>query len=216
MDMPKGTDIVLQVHYHKSGKPEVDRTKLAIYFCKEPVDKRFRWVPVINPFINIPPGEAGHEERAAMPLMNDATLLNVTPHMHLLGREMSVVATKPSGEQVKLVRIPDWDFNWQTTYTFKDPIRLPKGSNLSLVAKYDNSTGNPRNPNNPPKAAHWGEQTTDEMCIAFVGFTIDQEQLTKGITVQGQREFGREGGRGQRLLNAIRQGLNRAQEKKNP
>ncbi len=217
MDLPKGADIVLQVHYHKSGKVETDRTKLALYFCKAPVDKRFRWVPVLNPALNIPPGDANYEVRAGMPLMNDATLVNVTPHMHLLGREMSVVASKPNGEQVKLVRIPDWDFNWQNTYTFKEPLKLPRGSNISLVAKYDNSTGNPRNPNNPPKSAHWGEQTTDEMCIAFVGYTIDAEQLTKGISIQGQREFGREGGgRGARLLNLLRRNANSADGNKKP
>jgi hypothetical protein len=99
--------------------------------------------------------------------------------MHLLGRSMSLTATPPGKTPQKLVNVPDWDFNWQTTYTLKEPVKLPIWSRIDLEARYDNSANNPLNPSTPPKTVTWGEQTTDEMCIGFVHFTVDAEQFTK-------------------------------------
>jgi hypothetical protein len=99
--------------------------------------------------------------------------------MHLIGRQISVVATYPDGSARDLVVIKDWDFNWQETYQFKEPLELPRGTKIKVEARYDNSSNNPNNPSNPPKNVRWGEQTTDEMCIAFVAFTIDRQDLTK-------------------------------------
>ncbi len=203
--LPKGSDIVLQVHYHKSGKEETDLTRIGLYFCKGPVDKRVRTSMVINPFLRIPAGDANYTINASLPVPADCTLLEVTPHMHLLGKSMKVTASLPDGSTKQVVNVPDWDFNWQTTYTFKEPMKLPAKSSLSLVAKYDNSTGNPRNPSSPPKLTGWGEQTTDEMCIAFVGYTVDSEHLTKGVSSDGMREFGQRRGAG----GLLRQFLNR-------
>ncbi len=100
--------------------------------------------------------------------------------MHLLGRTMQVNAKMPAGQSECLININDWDFNWQGMYRFKDPIAVPAGTQLSLEAYYDNSPGNWRNPNDPPKPVSWGEATTDEMCIAFLGFTVDAENLPAG------------------------------------
>ena len=104
------------------------------------------------------------------------------PHMHLLGREMKVTATLPDGKVMPLVHVPSWDFNWQTTYTFKEPIHLPRGSKVEMEARFDNSTNNAANPHSPPRLVTFGEQTSDEMCMAFLTFTVDMEHLTKGIT----------------------------------
>ena len=191
--LPKGADIVLQVHYHKTGKVEKDRTRVGLSFQKKPVDKRIRTAMVINPFFRIPAGAEAHEVKAGTRLPGNVTLLSVTPHMHLLGREMTLVAKKPSGEKIPLVRVPNWNYKWQTTYDFKTPISVPQDTRIELVAKYDNSTKNPLNPSSPPKAVSWGEQTTDEMCIAFVSYTVDDEHLTKGVEASGYPEFG--GGR---------------------
>ena len=120
-----------------------------------------------------------------LPVRLDATLYRVTPHMHLLGREMKVTATLPDGTLMPLVHVDNWDFNWQTGYEFKTPLHLPAGSRVDLEAHYDNSSGNPLNPNNPPKLVTWGEQTTDEMCLAFLSFTLDSEHLAQGIAVRG-------------------------------
>jgi mono/diheme cytochrome c family protein len=183
--VPKGADLILQVHYHRSGKVEKDRTKIALYFAHGPVDKRIRSFPVVKRLLYIPPGESNYTVHASLPVRLDATLYRVTPHMHLLGKDMKVTATLPDGKVVPLVHVENWDFNWQTGYELKTPLRLPAGSRVDLEAHYDNSSDNPLNPNNPPQAVKWGEQTTDEMCLAFLSFTLDREHLTKGIAVRG-------------------------------
>ena len=85
----------------------------------------------------------------------------------------------PDGRVQDLLKIDDWDFNWQYTYNFEKPLDLPKGTLLTVVAHYDNSAANPRNPNKPPKEVKWGEATTDEMCIGFIGVTKKGQDLTK-------------------------------------
>jgi hypothetical protein len=96
-----------------------------------------------------------------------------------------MTATRPDNSLQKLVRVPDWDFNWQTTYTLRQPIKLAAGSRIEVEAHYDNSEDNINNPNTPPKEVTWGEQTTDEMLFAFVHYTIDAEHLTKGVSAIG-------------------------------
>ncbi len=179
--VPKGADVVLEVHYHKNGKTETDLTRMGVKFASKPIEKRVRILAVINPMLRIPPGKADYEVTAAAPIHQDITLLGLTPHMHLLGRTMTVTASLTNNETKQLVHVPDWDFKWQTTYAFRNPVKVPSGSSIRLKAVYDNSTGNPRNPSSPPKLVTWGEETTDEMCIAFVGYTVDSEKLTKGI-----------------------------------
>ena len=180
MWLPKGADIVLQVHYHKNGKPETDLSEIALKFAKTPVDKKVRWESVGNVFMSLPPGEKRSEVTADMVLATPLTLLDVIPHMHLLGHDMRVTAILPDGSKRELIHVENYDFNWQTRYTYKHAIKLPKGTHLALVAHYDNSTDNPHNPNSPPKQVHCGEQTTDEMCYAFFSFTLDDEHLQTG------------------------------------
>jgi peroxiredoxin len=182
--LPKGSDVVIQVHYHKTGKPEVDRTSIGLYFSKEPVKKIVHTFPLTNLRIDIPAGEARHQVTQSATLPFAATAIAITPHMHLLGREMKVTATFPDGKVVPLVFIKDWDYRWQDTYVYKEPLLIPKGTKLDLVAYFDNSTANPLNPNNPPKRVTFGEQTTDEMCFAFI------EYVTDGPRVRGGGLFG--------------------------
>jgi mono/diheme cytochrome c family protein len=178
--LPKGADIVLEVHYHKSGKPERDRSQVALYFGRdEAVERPLRYFPLVNLGLRIPPGAKDHVVRADLTVPADTTLVNVFPHMHLLGKQMTVTATLPDGTTKRLIHVPDWDFNWQGFYAYKEPVKLPRGTKVELVAHYDNSADNPRNPSHPPKTVTWGEQTTDEMCLAFLGFTVDAERRPK-------------------------------------
>jgi len=127
----------------------------------------------------IPPGESSYEVTATWPIAVPVPihLISVAPHMHLLGRSMKVEATSPAGQRQCLIEIGDWDFNWQGLYQFRKPVAIAPGTLLGLTARYDNSSSNPRNPNIPPKEVRWGEETTDEMCIAFIGFTVDAQNL---------------------------------------
>jgi peroxiredoxin len=178
--LKKGERLVLETHYHKTGRVEKDDgAQVAVYFAKEPVRRQLHVHMIINPLVNIPPGAEDHKMNAFWTVPQNVHALDVMPHMHLIGRQISVVATFPDGSARDLVVIKDWDFNWQETYQFKEPLELPRGTKIKVEARYDNSSNNPNNPSNPPKNVRWGEQTTDEMCIAFVAFTIDRQDLTK-------------------------------------
>jgi mono/diheme cytochrome c family protein len=171
--IPAGADIVLQMHYHKSGKPEKDRSQVALYFAKGDVDRQVFVSRVTSRGLQIPAGESDYVARGSLPVPWNAIVLEVFPHMHLIGREMTVTATLPDQREIGMIRVPDWDFNWQTSYAYKQPLLLPRGSRIDMVAHFDNSDKNPRNPNHPPKLVRWGEQTTDEMCMAFISFATD-------------------------------------------
>lgn len=181
---PEGTGIkltnnsrvVIQVHYHPTGESEIDRTPVGLYFSKSPVYQQLQVLPLLNQSFAIPPGAKNYEVTASytVPNLLSAKMWAVTPHMHLLGKKIKVELTRPGAEQPDcLVNIDDWDFNWQGTYLYKNPITLGGGSKLKLTTIYDNSPDNPLNPNSPPKTVRWGEETTDEMSLAFIGFTLD-------------------------------------------
>ena len=190
--LPKGADIVLQVHYSKTGKPETDRTKIGVNFCRGPVDKRARFLLLFQPYLDIPAGDANYVVRAfPTPAIDDITIFKVMPHMHLLGRTMTVTAKLPDHTQKVLIHVPDWDYRWQTTYTFKEPVRLPKHSIVTMTASYDNSERNAHNPSHPPRRVHWGALSKEEMCIAGLMYTSDSEHLTRGKVSEGFYNFGR-------------------------
>jgi len=163
--LPAHSDVVLEIHYRPSGKVENDRSVVGIHFASRSAKFRVGEFQVMNKALTIPAGAAGHRHSSSFTIPVDTALLDVLPHMHLLGREMKAVATRPDGEQVPLVWIRKWDFNWQDQYLYADPILLPRGSRIDVEAVFDNSDQNPLNPHAPPKAVSWGEQTCDEMAV---------------------------------------------------
>jgi Copper type II ascorbate-dependent monooxygenase, C-terminal domain len=177
--LPKGSDVIVQVHYHPQGKAETDRSKIGIYFAKKPVQRVMHWGVVLNPGLELPPGQSNVEIKAAWEVPVDITAWAITPHMHLLGRDMQISVKFPDGHVQDLIKVPDWDFNWQYTYQFEKSLDIPKGSLVYLVSHYDNTEANPRNPHKPPKLVKWGEATTDEMCIGFLAVTKTHQDLTK-------------------------------------
>lgn len=167
-----GTKIVLQVHYHPSGKEDTDQTRIGLYLSKKPATKEVNIAWMANPMFRLKAGDPEAKVQLQFPIPIAVTLYGVMPHMHLLGKEMKAWAVLPSKEEVPLVWVKDWDFNWQFTYAFKEPVKLPAGSQIHISGTYDNSKGNTRNPNDPPKDVRWGEQTTDEMFLLVGLFAI--------------------------------------------
>lgn len=183
--MPAGSDLLLQIHYHRSGREEKDATSVALYFAKAPVDKLIRGAAVFpprpgpfqRPKLSIPAGAPNHEVSGALTISYDAHINAVVPHMHWLGKDFLLSAERPDGSKVTLIKVDRWDFNWQDTYDFVTPVALPKGTVVRMLAHFDNSAENPVNPNDPPTTVTWGEQTTNEMCIGFLQLTRDDEHL---------------------------------------
>jgi peroxiredoxin len=170
--LPKNSDVIVQVHYRRTGREEKDKTRLGLYFA----DKRTNIMqPLVVPgwITYIPAGAANHTVRGSVWAAQDCTVYSITPHMHLLGKSIKVTMTPPGGDPVTLIRIDRWDYNWQETYFFQQPLRVKMGTKFTVEAVYDNSSGNPSNPFSPPKTIFPGEQTTNEMCFAFLDATTD-------------------------------------------
>ena len=179
--VPRGSDIVAEIHYVSTGKLEHDRSKIGLYYARRSARQVVVELQVGNQEIEIPAGKARHREIATYTLPVDTTLLDVVPHMHVLGCEMRVSAKSTDGRVAPLLWIKDWDFNWQGQYSYAQPIRLPKGTRIEVEAWYDNSVDNPLNPNSPPKTVMWGDDATDEMLLCYFQCTcetlVDLKQL---------------------------------------
>jgi peroxiredoxin len=173
--LPKGADVVLQVHYHRDGRVEKDRTQIGLYFAKQADGmKQYKAGAIAGQFFAIPAGDDHFVVKGSAGVLQDCELHTIMPHMHLLGRQIKVTLKRGHGGPIQLLlNIEDWDYNWQETYFLKTPLKLKAGDTLELEAVYDNSDKNPNNPNHPPRAVTFGQQSTNEMCFAFLGATSD-------------------------------------------
>lgn len=156
-------DLVLQVHYHPTGKPETDRTRIAIYFSDRKPSRHATDIPLGSNRIDVPPGDAAYKVTDHFVLPVDVDAIAINPHAHYICRSMVGYAVLPGGTRRTLIRIPQWDFNWQQLYVYATPIRLPEGTTVVMEYTYDNSDSNLHNPNHPPQRVVWGAGSHDEM-----------------------------------------------------
>ena len=164
-----GTDLVLQLHLHPSGKVESDQSSVALYFAdKDAPPARPTSIFVVGTLmIDIPADSEGHTITSSVTLPTDVSLISLLPHMHLIGKEMKITATLPDGTIEPLMWISDWNFYWQDNYVYHQPVRLPAGTRLDVLSRYDNSAENPFNPSQPPQRVLFGNDSTDEMCFGL-------------------------------------------------
>lgn len=184
----KGSVLIFQVHYTTNGKPGKDRSSVGLIFSKAPVEKRVITAGAVARNLVIPAGDPNFESRAAFPFKEDSHIDSLHPHMHLRGKDMTFQLVYPDGQAKLLLSVPKFDFNWQQTYVFKEPVAAPKGSKLEVIAHHDNSPNNKFNPD-PTKVVKWGDQTWDEMMIGYFDYTIDKQDLRKAkapVTGGGQ------------------------------
>ena len=159
-----GNELVLNAHLQPSGKPETVRPSIGLYFTDQPPARFPMLLEMENdPALNIPAGNRDFLVTDDFRLPLDVDVLAIYPHAHYLGKLLEAYATLPSGEKKWLIRIPDWDQNWQAVFYYREPLFLPKGSTISMRYHYDNSPANLRNPNHPPRRVQGGNQATDEM-----------------------------------------------------
>ena len=159
-----GTDLVLNTHLHPSGKSEEARPSIGLYFTDKPPN-RFPALMQLehDGALRIPAGATDFTISDDFRLPLDVDVLAIYPHAHYLGKLLEAWARLPDGTRKWLIRIRDWDLNWQGVYRYREPVFLPKGSVVSMRFHYDNSAANPRNPNHPPRLVEGGDQATDEM-----------------------------------------------------
>jgi peroxiredoxin len=171
--IPVGSDFVLQIHYHPTGKPETDQSRIGLFVTKKSISKTMAGFTLCTEHIDIPPGAKRHKIILSTRMKADVHLYTVVPHAHYLCREFRLAATLPDGRVQPLLWITDWDLDWQDQYRYAKPVRLPKGTIVTLAAYYDNSEDNPRNPHTPPRRVRYGVGTNDEMCACHLEFLPD-------------------------------------------
>jgi Copper type II ascorbate-dependent monooxygenase, C-terminal domain len=176
--LPAQADIVVQVHYHSDGKAQTDRTRVGLYLARKPVKQALHWNNASSYNFKIPAGRNNVEVKASWMIPVAVEALAVSPHMHLLGRDMHMSVRLPSGRVENLIHVANWDPSWQSAYYFQTPITLPAGSILNVVAHFDNSAHS-RNPNRPPKMVKVGQNFDDEMCVGYIAVVKKDQDLTK-------------------------------------
>jgi hypothetical protein len=170
--IPKGSDLVFEMHYTANGEPTSDVSDVGIVFAKEAPETRyyFATAPSASNLV-IPPGDSNAEVVSEVTVNADnVRLAYVQPHMHLRGKDYELRLAYPSGEAETVFK-GKWDFNWQQGFTFLKPILMPKGTRIIGISHFDNSINNPYNPD-PAKEIHWGDQNWDEMSNAFLGLLM--------------------------------------------
>ncbi|MEM6705652.1 MAG: hypothetical protein AAF690_23240 [Acidobacteriota bacterium] len=167
--LPKGSKLMLQMHYHKEpgeGTEVWDRSTVAFRFADEPVREIYVSSVGDPREMYLPANTKDHFISKEEILASDITIMSLLPHMHYRGAYSKYTATLPDGTVRELLEVPRYDFNWQTRYRFKDHLKLPAGTKLEVTMGYDNTAGNPNNPD-PTTEVKWGSRTNDEMNLGF-------------------------------------------------
>jgi hypothetical protein len=193
--LPAGGAVGFQMHYTPYGKETVDNSEIGVYFRKEGDVPKYvmRSVVVIDPTIEIPAGEGRHRETAYVEFPKDALLYSAFPHAHYRAYSSDLWLRTPDGKEKLILSLPRYDFNWQRSYTFAEPIKIPAGSKLIAHYVYDNSKRNPANPD-PKINVTWGEQSFQEMFFTSVSFRwLDEtaaQQIDNDARFADSRMFG--------------------------
>ena len=196
LHVPKGADLVVQYHFHPTGKPEAEKSRIGFYFAKQAPGRtltRIQMPPHYSLFsgLDIPAGEKDFVIRDSYTLPVAVDAVGVGAHAHYLATQMKMTATLPDGAVKTLLLIKNWDFSWQDRYYFKDFVPLPAGTKLDAEIHWDNSADNPRNPASPPVRVTWGEESKDEMgSIGLI--VVPHEQADLATLQRDMKQRGRE------------------------
>jgi hypothetical protein len=166
----KDQEIVAQAHYHAFGTPVTDKTRIGLYFANGDIEHESVALAISNTTFKIPPGAKDYEVTASYTFDQYALITNLGPHMHQRGKDMTITAVFPDGNSETLVK-SNWNPDWDISYKLAKPIVAPKGTKLELVAHYDNSADNPRNPD-PSDELTFG---VDEMMIGFIDYLVERD-----------------------------------------
>jgi hypothetical protein len=177
--IPGGADLILNVHYSPTSSKQQDQSVVNLYYAQKPVKREVKTLTLKESDIRNQPFYIEAERKPTFymdyEVRKDMSLISIMPHMHFIGKSFLAFAIDPQGEKIPLIKIDNWDFNWQTTYQFKKLVKIPAGSRIYVEARFDNTSENPMNPNNPPKDIGYGWNSTDEMCDLVI-YYLDYEE----------------------------------------
>jgi cytochrome c553 len=170
MLLPKGADIIVQVHYHATGKPETDKPRLCLYFCRKPV-KPIHVVPLLGQNLRMHTQYSRISFGGQSPVLRNMSVVSVLPYMHRRGQSIMVTALQPDKKADPILSVPQWDFDWVGDYAFRKPVHVPAGSILALTASFDTYLGG--SPPETDSVITWGDRPDDENAVAYVFYTSD-------------------------------------------
>ena len=171
-----GSDFLIQMHLRPTGQPEPVTARVGFYFADDAPDRTALLLRLGSGDMDIAPGDSAYEVTDEWTLPHDVDILGLYPHAHYLATVMEVTATTPEGEELTLLDIPDWDFNWQDVYRLEEPLRLPAGTEVRMRYVYDNSAANPQNPFDPPRRVTFGPLSSDEMAELWIQLLPAEER----------------------------------------
>lgn len=181
--LPAGAELVLEMHYTTSGSPQTDQTEVALYLAPGPQPREVQVRRADDFDLEIPPGSDEARHSAMYGFQRPATLYALTPHMHVRGKWMRYELLLPDGTRETLLNVPRYDFKWQHSYFLAEPRRVPAGAWLHVTGAFDNSPGNPANPDSTQRV-RFGLQSWDEMFIGFFEAADEPEgALSAGVQV---------------------------------
>ena len=176
---PAGSKLIFELHYTPNGVAQTDHSYLGLVFADpKTVRKEVAVKNAGNFSFKIPAHEGNFEVQSEFAFREDTLLWSVSPHMHVRGKDFLYEVIYPDGKREKVLWVPHYDFGWQTTYVFTEPMVLPKGSKLHCTAHFDNSDANLNNPD-PSQEVRWGEQTWEEMMFGWFEMALVDQDLTK-------------------------------------
>lgn len=174
--IPKGMRFGIQIHYGPNETPTTDQTALGLYFANGIVNKNLRMMMGDRRDLLIQPNDPNYALTSKSTFSTDALIRFFHVHMHLRGKSYTFRFTYPDGRVETVFEVPNYDFNWQRSYILKEPMRVPKGTQVEFIGTYDNSKQNKFNPD-PSQAIRWGEKTTDEMMQGRLFYESVDEKL---------------------------------------
>jgi len=172
--LPADATIEFQMHYTTAGKATTDHSQIGIYFHEEPPEHQIRSMILANPRLKIPPHAKAHAETAMREFKKDAIIYSILPHAHYRGKAARLEAIYPDGSTETLLNVPNYDFNWQTSYLLQTPKFMPAGTRIVYTNWWDNSAQNPANPD-PTREVPWGRQSWDEMIFGAISYRDAEE-----------------------------------------
>ena len=168
--IPAGATLKFQIHYSRTtGRTETDATSVGLLFSKEPPRQVSRRIDLSNQMFLVHAGDPDQEVTECHTFDKNVLVTSLTPHMHLRGKSMQIVADLPDGGKQLLLSVPNYEFNWQFTYRAKDPVYLPKGTRIEVRGHFDNSANKRGNPD-PTKVIRWGSASENEMMDGWIEY----------------------------------------------
>ena len=166
--LPAGLRIAVKIHYRGMGEASADLSTVGLYFAKTPPRKPVQEIAITNADAIIPVAAEPTRLKVSFATQSETEAIAIRPRVHPLVVSLQATAYRPDGSEEVLIWTRGYQFDWEPTYYFKQPVVLPKGTRVDVIVYFDNSEGNQKNPNDPPKSQRWSELSTDALCALLV------------------------------------------------